>query len=51
MGILVYSQIFLLPARVPHSPQRLANTIGLVIERERVEGKEYDGLRYMNELL
>lgn len=42
-------EIFLLPARVPHSPQRLANTIGLVIERERVEGKEFDGLRYFVE--
>ena len=28
-------EIFLLPARVPHSPQRPANTVGLVIERMR----------------
>jgi len=28
-------EIFLLPARVPHSPQSPANTVGLVIERMR----------------
>ncbi|MFK8046627.1 MAG: 3-hydroxyanthranilate 3,4-dioxygenase [Crocinitomicaceae bacterium] len=28
-------EIFLLPPRVPHSPQRPANSIGLVIERMR----------------
>lgn len=28
-------EIFLLPARVPHSPQRPSNTVGLVIERKR----------------
>lgn len=28
-------EIFLLPARVEHSPQRFENTIGLVIERQR----------------
>jgi 3-hydroxyanthranilate 3,4-dioxygenase len=27
--------IFLLPSKVPHSPQRKANTIGLVIEQKR----------------
>lgn len=37
-------EIFLLPARVPHSPQRFANTMGLVIERRRLES-ELDGLR------
>lgn len=36
-------EVFYLPARVPHSPQREANSIGLVIERKRLEG-EQDGL-------
>jgi len=30
--------IYLLPPKVPHSPQRIANTIGLVIEYPRSEG-------------
>ncbi len=34
--------MFLLPPRVPHSPQRKANTVGLVLERYRKEG-EKDG--------
>lgn len=41
-------EIFLLPARVPHSPGRPANTIGLVIERRRREG-EKDGLLWFCE--
>jgi len=38
-------QIFLLPPRVPHSPQRPANTIGLVVERKRRPG-ETDAFRW-----
>lgn len=34
--------LFLLPPRVPHSPQRGPNTVGLVIERYR-KGNEKDG--------
>ncbi len=30
--------IFLLPPLIPHSPQRPANTVGLVLERQRPEG-------------
>ena len=32
-------EIFLLPPRVPHSPQRYPNTVGLVIERQRRESE------------
>jgi len=35
-------EILLLPAHVPHSPQRYANTVGLVVERER-QPQEKDG--------
>ena len=38
-------EILLLPARVPHSPQRQANTVGLVIERRRRDG-ERDGFQW-----
>ncbi|KAH9499640.1 hypothetical protein Btru_074325 [Bulinus truncatus] len=41
-------EIFLLPGKIAHSPQRQANTIGLVIERER-DRSELDGLRYYQE--
>ena len=38
-------EIFLLPPRVPHSPQRFEHTVGLVIERQRNPG-ERDGLQW-----
>ena len=38
-------EIFLLPPRVPHSPQRPENTVGMVIERVRKPG-ELDHLRW-----
>ncbi len=36
-------ELFLLPPKIPHSPQRMKDTVGLVIERSRLEG-EKDGL-------
>ena len=41
-------EIFLLPPRVPHSPQRTADSIGLVIERKRLP-HELDGLLWFCE--
>jgi len=38
-------EIFLLPPNLPHSPQRMANSVGLVIERRRRAG-ERDGLQW-----
>ena len=38
-------EIFLLPPRVPHSPQRFENTVGLVVERKRYED-ELDGFQW-----
>ncbi len=38
-------EIFLLPPKVPHSPQREANSVGLVIERYRRNG-EQDGFQW-----
>ncbi len=39
-------EIFLLPPRLPHSPQRFPNTVGLVIERKR-QAQEKDGLLWL----
>lgn len=38
-------ELFLLPPNVPHSPQRPAGTVGLVVERRRPQGED-DGLRF-----
>ena len=38
-------EMLLLPPRIPHSPQRYAGTVGLVIERERRPG-ELDALQW-----
>lgn len=35
-------EVLLLPPRVPHSPQRFADTVGLVVERKRLDD-ELDG--------
>jgi len=37
--------IFLLPPNIPHSPQRPANTVGLVVER-RCKDTELDGFQW-----
>ncbi len=38
-------EIFLLPPRVPHSPQRMPGSVGLVVERKRLE-HELDGFMW-----
>ena len=38
-------EMFLLPARVPHSPIRPANSVGLVVELKRNEAQQ-DGLQW-----
>lgn len=38
-------EILLIPPHLPHSPQRFANTVGLVIERPRL-ADEKDGLQW-----
>ncbi|KAF4692524.1 3-hydroxyanthranilic acid dioxygenase [Perkinsus olseni] len=40
-------EVFLLPPRIPHAPQRpCPESLGLVVERQRIEGRDYDGLRW-----
>jgi len=41
-------EVFYLPPRVPHSPQRMAGSVGLVIERRRLP-QEKDGLLWFCE--
>jgi 3-hydroxyanthranilate 3,4-dioxygenase len=38
-------EVFYLPPRIPHSPQRPANTVGIVVERKRNEN-ELDGFQW-----
>lgn len=38
-------ELFLLPANIPHSPQRPANTVGLVVEQARADDAD-DHLRW-----
>lgn len=38
-------EVLLLPPNLPHSPQRPANTVGLVVERRRAPG-ERDGFQW-----
>lgn len=40
--------MFLLPARVPHSPQRTEGSVGIVVEKKR-ENKEIDGFLWFCE--
>jgi 3-hydroxyanthranilate 3,4-dioxygenase len=41
-------ETFLLPPRIPHSPQRGPDSIGIVIERKRLPGED-DGLLWFCE--
>lgn len=38
-------EIFYVPSKIPHSPRRPANTVGLVVERKRTES-ELDGFQW-----
>ena len=41
-------EVFYLPPRIPHSPQRMPGSVGLVVERKRLAG-ERDGLMWFCE--
>lgn len=41
-------EVFMLPAGMPHSPQRFADTVGLVVERQR-KPDELDGFMWFCE--
>lgn len=43
--IIKEGEVFLLPALIPHSPQRFKDTVGLVIERIR-KPDEYDSMKW-----
>jgi 3-hydroxyanthranilate 3,4-dioxygenase len=38
-------EVFLLPPEIPHSPQRPAGTVGIVVERRR-SADEFDGFSW-----
>ena len=38
-------EIFLLPANIPHSPQRFKNSVGLVVEKKR-KASDLDGFQW-----
>jgi 3-hydroxyanthranilate 3,4-dioxygenase len=39
-------EVFMLPRLTPHSPQRSAGSIGLVVEKTRIEGEDIDKLQW-----
>jgi len=46
--VIKEGEMFVIPSNIPHSPNRFANTIGVVIERERLIN-EIDGLIWFND--
>ena len=38
--------IYMLPRKMPHSPQRSEGSVGLVIEKTRIEGEDTDTLQW-----
>lgn len=39
-------EIYMLPRKMPHSPQRSEGSVGLVVEKTRVEGEDTDTLQW-----